>query len=322
MESSVRGAASPLLDPQARALLDLLVERGIPPIHTQGVPEARAAYRERRALTQPDPPQVGAVFDESLSHEGATIGLRIYRPADSDGTLPALVYYHGGGWTIGDLETHDTLCRSLCAQAGIGVVSVDYRLGPEHRFPRAWEDALAAFDHAIASATRWGFDASRTAVGGDSSGGNLAAAVALARRTAAVPPAFQLLIYPATTMRTKAPSHHAFSQGYLLTHDDMLWFIGNYMGPDSDLDDPRASPLLARDHAGAASALVLTAGFDPLVDDGRAYADTLSAAGVPTQYVCFARQLHGFITMGRVIDEANTAVTLCASALRAALNRG
>lgn len=305
-----------MLDPQAQALLTLMADRGVPPVSTQTPTEARAAYRERRGFTQPEPPAVGAVRD--LSAHG--IPLRLVRPAGvpDDARLPLLVYFHGGGWVIGDLDTHDVLCRSLAAGAGCAVLSVDYRLAPEQPFPAAVDDCLAALHYAVDQADALGVDAARIAVGGDSAGGNLAAAACLAQRDAGGPlPVFQLLIYPATDMRAVAPSHTVNGQGYLLTADSVAYYGGHYMGA-ADRSDWRASPLLADSHAGLPPALVLTAGFDPLRDEGRQYADALSAAGVPAQYVCFERQIHGFITMGRVIDEANTTVDLCAAALRRA----
>lgn len=308
-----------MLDPQAQALLALLAlmaQRNVPPVHTQTPTEARVAYRERRGFTQPEPPAVGTVRD--LSADG--IPMRLVRPAGvpDEARLPLLVYFHGGGWVIGDLDTHDVLCRSLAAGAGCAVLSVDYRLAPEHPFPAAVDDCLAALRCAVNQADTLGIDPARVAVGGDSAGGNLAAVVCLAQRDAGGPmPVFQLLIYPATDMRAVAPSHTANGQGYLLTADSVAYYTGHYMGV-ADQADWRASPLLAAHLGGLPPALVLTAGFDPLRDEGRQYADALSAAGVPTQYVCFERQIHGFITMGRVIDEANTAVDLCAAVLRRA----
>jgi acetyl esterase len=317
-----------MLDPQARALLDQMAEAGIPPVHTQTPAEARAAYRDRRGFTQPEPPMVGQVRD--FAPDG--LPMRLVRPlgAADDARLPLLLYFHGGGWTIGDLDTHDVLCRTLAADAGCAVLSVDYRMGPEHRFPAAVDDCLAALHYAQANATTLGIDARHIAVGGDSAGGNLAAVVCLLQRDAGAPmPVFQLLIYPATDMRGGTPSHSANGQGYLLTVDSMAYYRGHYMDDDLRPDAPpnpqwsdwRASPLLAASHAGLPPALVLTAGCDPLRDEGRLYADALSAAGTPAQYVCFERQIHGFITMGRVIDEANTAVDLCAAALRRAFHR-
>jgi acetyl esterase len=309
-----------MLDPQARALLDLIIERGVPPTHTLTPAEARRFYLERRAVTQPLPPDVGQVLPLAAEGPAGPVPLRLYVPAGGSAPHPVLVYFHGGGWTIGDLDTHDVLCRQLCVAAGVAVVSVDYRLGPEHRFPAAFDDCLAATRWVRREAAALGLDAARLAVGGDSAGGNLAADVSIAMRDAGeAPPAFQLLIYPATDMRAMAPSHTANAQGYLLTADSIAYYRGHYIADPAQWSDWRASPLLAADHSHLPPALVLTAGFDPLRDEGRQYADALSAAGTKAQYVCFERQIHGFITMGRVIDEANTAVELCAVALRRAL---
>jgi acetyl esterase len=307
-----------MLDPQARALLDLMIERGVPPTHTLTPAEARRFYRERRFFTQPDPPPVAEVRELG----DGPVPLRLYRPAGSAAgeRLPGLVYFHGGGWTIGDLDTHDVLCRQLANAGGCAVVAVDYRMGPEQRFPAAVDDCIAATRHVRERAASLAIDADRLAVGGDSAGGNLATVVCLALRDAQLPrPAFQLLIYPATDMNAVAPSHHANGQGYLLTADTIGYFRAQYIGDAAQWNDWRASPLLAADLSHLPPALVVTAGFDPLRDEGRQYADALSAAGVPTQYLCFERQIHGFITMGRVIDEAHTAVDVCGAALRRAL---
>ena len=304
-----------MLDPQARALIDLMIERGVPPTHTLTPARARSFYRDRRAFTQPEPPLMAEVQDLMAG----TVPVRLYRPTAPQTSQPVLVYLHGGGWTIGDLDTHDVLCRQLAREGACAVVSVDYRMGPEHRFPAAVEDCLEAFSWVQAQAQALHLDASRMAVGGDSAGGNLAAALCLVQREAGrAMPAFQLLIYPATDMRAVAPSHTTNGQGYMLTNDSINWYRGNYIADQADWSDWRASPLLAPSHAGLSPALVLTAGFDPLRDEGLQYANALSAAGVPTQYVCFERQIHGFITMGRVIEEAHTAVGLCGSALRRA----
>ena len=312
-----------MLHPQAQALLRLMQDKKIPPTQTLPVREAREFYRVRRAVTQPEPPPVAEARDLEASGPHGPIPLRLYRPQGSAAgqVLPVLVYYHGGGWVIGDLETHDTLCRSLANGAGCAVVAVDYRMGPEHRFPAAVDDALAATRWVHANAARLHLDASRLAVGGDSAGGNLAAVVALALRDGAKDapaPCLQLLIYPATDMRCGAPSHQLNGDGYLLTRDTIAYFRGHYIADPSQWADWRASPLLHPDLSRLPPALVLTAGFDPLRDEGRAYADALSTAGTPAQYVCFERQIHGFITMGRLIPEARTAVDLCTAALRRA----
>jgi acetyl esterase len=309
-----------MLDPQARALIDLMIKRGVPPTHTLSPTEARTFYRDRRGFTQPEPPALGGVR-ELRSDTG--LALRLYKPqpgATSTAALPVLVYFHGGGWTIGDLDTHDVLCRQLCAEAGVAVVSVDYGLGPEQRFPRAVDDCLAATRWVRQQASALGLRAERLAVGGDSAGGNLAAVVALLMRDAGdAAPQFQLLIYPATDMRAVAPSHTSNGQGYLLTSDSIHYYRGHYISDPAQWSDWRASPLLAPDLSRLPPALVLTAGYDPLRDEGRQYADALSAAGNRVQYVCFERQVHGFITMGKLLDEANSAVALCAAVLRSAL---
>ena len=304
-----------MLDPQARALIDLMVERRVPAVHTLSPGEARSFYRDRRAFTQPEPPPVHEVRDLSMTGPGGTVPLRLFRPAPAGGSgaLPLLVYFHGGGWTIGDLDTHDVLCRQLALAGGCAVLSVDYRLAPEHRFPAAVDDCVAATRWARAQAGALGVDARRIVVGGDSAGGNLAAVVALVERdaaTAGAPLAGQLLIYPATDMRAVAPSHQANGQGYLLTADSIAYYRGHYMPEPASWSDWRGSPLLAKNHARLPPALVLTAGFDPLRDEGRQYADALSGAGNRVQYVCFERQVHGFITMSKVLDEAESAVAL------------
>jgi acetyl esterase len=315
-----------MLHPEARALLDLIEERKLPPMHTLTPAEARAFYRERRSFTQPAAPDVASVRDTQCDGPHGPIPLRVYRPigATRDGaaTLPVLVYYHGGGWTIGDLDTHDVLCRQLCNGAGAAVVSVDYRMGPEHRFPAAVDDAFAAVRWVHGHARELAVDPARVAVGGDSAGGNLAAVVALLARDAGdLPIAHQFLIYPATDMRRGHPSHETNGSGYLLTAETIAYYHDHYIAdPAHDLDW-RASPLLHEDLSRLPPALVLTAGFDPLRDEGLDYANRLAAAGNRTTYVCFERQIHGFITMGKVIDEANSALTLCAAELARVLRR-
>lgn len=318
-----------MLHPQARALLDLIEQRGVPPTHTLTPVDARAFYRDRRALTQPEPSEVGEVRDLSAQGPHGAIALRLYKPlaqrataaTDERTRLPVLVYYHGGGWVIGDLDTHDTLCRELANLSGCAVVAVDYRMAPEDRFPAAFDDALAATRWVHGQAARLGLDASRLAVGGDSAGGNLAAAVAIAARDSGdLPIAFQLLIYPATDMRRGHASHTTNGQGYLLTKDTITYFHDHYITePDQDLDW-RASPLVHPDLSRLPPALVVTAGYDPLRDEGLDYARALTEAATRATYVCFERQIHGFILMGKVLDEANAAVALCAAELRRALN--
>jgi acetyl esterase len=312
-----------MLHPHAKALLDMMVERGIPPTHTLTPADARAFYRERRAVTQPDPPDIGEVRDLSATGPQGPIPLRLYHPeaaARRAKAPPVLVYFHGGGWVIGDLDTHDTLCRQLALASGVAVVAVDYRMGPEHRFPAAVDDCIAATRWVRDHAAELGVDATRLAVGGDSAGGNLAAVVAIAARDAGdLPIGFQLLIYPATDQRRGWPSHTTNAQGYLLTADTMDYFHDHYI-PDKAMDlDWRASPLLHEDLSKLPPALVLTAGYDPLRDEALQYSQRLTLAGNRATHILFERQIHGFITMGRVIDEANAAVAICAAELRRAL---
>ena len=314
-----------MLHPQCQALLDLITLSGLPPTHLLSPEEARKHYRDRRGYAQPAPPEVALSRDLAASGPHGAIPLRLVRPRGSSATdvLPVLVYYHGGGWVIGDLDTHDTLCRELANGSGCAVVAVDYRMAPEHRFPTAVDDCLAAAHWVHDHAAELRLDASRLAVGGDSAGGNLAAVVSIASRgDASLPIAWQLLIYPAVDQHRSLPSHVENAQGYLLTADTMNYFAGHYIAQREQYDDWRASPLRHPDLGGLPPALVLTAGFDPLRDEGHAYARRLSDSGNRVACVSFNRQIHGFITMGRVIDEAQTAVALCAAELRRALQPG
>ncbi len=352
-----------MLHPQARALINLMQERGVPPTHTLSPADARRFYRERRFFTQPDAPQVALVQDLQATGPHGAIPLRLYKPlvkspavvvattakaSESKGitaapphpqTLPVLVYFHGGGWVIGDLDTHDTLCRELANGSGCAVVAVDYRMGPENRFPAAVDDCLAATRWVHGNAASLGLDASRLAVGGDSAGGNLAAVVSILARdgeSAGLPAyavntgtaassatplsiAFQLLIYPSTDMRCLSASHQTNGQGYVLTADTIAYFQSHYVGDEAKYLDWRASPLLCENLAHLPPAFVMTAGYDPLRDEGLAYAQRLTEAGNRATHICWERQIHGFITMGRVIDEANAAVAICAAELKRAL---
>lgn len=312
-----------MLHPQARALLDLIEKSGLPPTHQLSPEDARRFYRDRRAYTQPDAPEVGAARDLTAPGPYGKIPLRLYRPQGSQGdaVLPVLVYYHGGGCVIGDLDTHDTLCRTLANAAGICVVAVDYRLAPEHRFPAAVDDCIAATRWVSANAAALKVDAARLAVGGDSAGGNLAAVVSIAARYAGdLPIRYQLLIYPVTDLRRGAPSHTSNGQGYLLTRESIAYFYDQHYVPDPAQHlDWRVSPLLAASLENLPPALVITAGYDPLRDEGLHYAEALTAAGNSAVYVCFDRQIHGFITMGRVFDDAGVAVRMCAAELQRTL---
>jgi acetyl esterase len=305
--------------PQVQALLERVARSPLPPYHTVSAFVARRIYRDTRAVLAPKAPDVPDV--RLLAFEN--YAMRIYRPSfdhSANETLPALMYFHGGGWTIGDVDTHDVLCRQLAVGARCVVFSVDYRLAPEYPFPAAVDDCFAATRYVAENAAKLKIQG--IAVGGDSAGGNLAAAVALLARDAGGPAlAFQLLIYPATDQRMGTPSHERNGQGYLLTADAIRYFRRNYLPNERDWSDWRASPLLAKNHANLPPALVITAGYDPLVDEGRAYADKLGAAGVKAAYREYPDMVHGFILFGGVIDTANAAVADCCAALRAAFEK-
>lgn len=310
-----------MLDPQAKAYLDLLTSLGAPPLHALPAPQARVAYKKARKVAQPEPRPVASAVDLFAAAPAGRIPLRVYRPLDTLATdiLPVLVFFHGGGWTIGDLDTHDVVCRELCNRAACAVVAVDYRLGPEHRFPAAVDDAVAATRWVAANARQLALDPDRIAVGGDSAGGNLAAVTALTLRDEGGPAlALQLLIYPATDFRNNTPSHAENGSGYLLTREAIDYFSRSYLRDPGDGADWRASPALARSFGGLPPAFVLTAGYDPLRDEGAQYARLLSDAGVPVEYVCFDSQIHGFITMSKVVAAAVIAFDRCARALQRA----
>ena len=303
------------LHPQVQVLLERAARSPLPPYYRVSPFVARRLYRDTRAALAPQAP---ALPEVKLLLAEARIAVRAYRPV-LDERLPALVFFHGGGWTIGDLDTHDVLCRELALGARCAVFSVDYRLAPESPFPAAAADALEATKFLLNHAASLNIDRDRIAVGGDSAGGNLAAVVALELRDAGL--AYQLLIYPATDQRCAFPSHQRNAQGYLLTREAIEFFRGCYLPDAADWTDWRASPLLAPDHAGVAPALVLTAGYDPLRDEGHAYAEKLAAAGVAVDYREYADMVHGFVLFGGVLDRANEAVHECSRRLKQAFDK-
>lgn len=310
------------LDPQAKAVIELVVKSGRPPYHQLSPKEARQMFRETRPASTPTPPEISAVKDLVAETPAGSIPLRVYWPAGvaAAAALPVFVYFHGGGWVIGDLETHDVLCRQIAAASGVAVVAVDYRLAPEHKFPAAADDAWAATRWVVAHASELGVDATRLAVGGDSAGGNLAAVVALMARDHGEPAiALQVLTYPVTDVAAESQSYRDFADGYMLTRESMRWFIAHYLKSPDDARDWRASPLRAPSLTGVAPALIVTAGFDPLRDEGEAYAKRLREAGVQVDYVCYGGMIHGFAPMGRLIDTGNRAVAHTAASLRQAL---
>jgi acetyl esterase len=306
------------LDPQARMLLDQLEAIGTPPMSQQTPADARAAFGMLAAVAGPADAPV-PIEDRTVPGPAGEIPVRVYRPA-ADEPLPVVVYFHGGGWVIGDIATHDTTCQRLAAGVPAVVVSVDYRLAPEHCFPAAVDDCDAATAWASAHAAELGGDAARLAVAGDSAGGNLAAVVALRARDNGPPIAFQLLVYPATDLTRSLPSHTENGQGYLLDTDAMTWFVGNYLA-DADARHPDASPLFVEDLAGLPPALVVTAEFDPLRDEGEQYAQRLRDAGVDAITSRYDGMIHGFYGLDSIFDSAKRATAETVTALRDALSK-
>jgi acetyl esterase len=255
--------------------------------------------------------------DRIIDGPEAPIPVRVYRRFGVSSPVPAIVYFHGGGWVTGDLDTHDGSCRLLADVTRCLVIAVDYRLAPENPFPAAVIDALAAYDWVHENAGELGVDRGSVGVMGDSAGANLAAVVAQQRRAGTsgdIPaPIAQCLVYPAVDAHLSQPSIDTFAEGFFLTREDMIWFRGHYLPDPASWDDLRASPLLAPDLAGLAPAAVFTAGFDPLRDDGRAYADALAAAGVPVRYRCYDDLIHGFFGMGVLPDGIAVATEICAA---------
>jgi len=310
------------INPQAKTVLDLMAASGQPTLDQLSPADARIGISMGVSALQAPKAEVAEVRDLSAQGPAGPIKLRLYRPLGSaTGTLlPGLVYFHGGGWTIGDLDLYDALCRLLANAGHCVVVSVDYRLGPEARFPAAVDDAFAATQYVAENAGSLGINAAKIAVGGDSAGGNLATVVALLARDGGGPGiAFQLLLYPVTDLHGDSASYRESGQGYFLTESLMKWFAGNYIRNESDKDDWRASPLLAPSLAGLPPAHVVVCGFDPLRDEGMAYADRLSAAGVPVTFENIEDQIHGFLLMEGAIPGAITAINDIGTVLRSAL---
>jgi acetyl esterase len=301
-----------VLDADAAFVYKAFQEAGRPAYETLSAPEAREFYLAARLVSNPEPPELESVWPLSIPAPHGAIPARIYTPKKlrkTDGLAPCLVFFHGGGWVIGDLETHDVVCRKLAEAGELIVISVDYRLAPEHKFPAAVDDAINSTKWIAANAKQLGIDASRLMVGGDSAGGNLAAVVSLAARDGNGPKiAGQVLIYPATDFSRKHPSHREPETSILLTHSVIGWFMNHYMG-GADTNDWRASPARAKTLAGLPPAYVLTAGADPLRDEGDEYAHRLKEAGVAVTYRHFPGQFHGFFTMGKLLQQANIAAS-------------
>ena len=309
------------LSAQCRAVLDQLVSAGIPHVSSLTPPRAREAAAERRALNPPRVEAVAHVEEREIpgGAQGARIPVRIYNPGPASGPLAVEVYFHGGGWVVGDLESHDAVCRAVANRAGCVVVSVDYRLAPESPFPAPLEDAYAATRWVAEHAAEIGADPDRLAVGGDSAGGNLAASVCLLARERGGPRiALQVLVYPVTDGGCATGSYDEFARSFSLERADMLWYWNHYLG-DQDRLQPLASPFRAPDLSGLPPALIITAGYDPLRDEGEAYAQRLREAGVPTTLTRYDGVIHGFLGMLGVVDESQQAIEQVAHALRTQL---
>ena len=307
------------MHPQVQLLLDGLAQAGGEPLEQMSPVDAREMFRNLIAFDQPE--EVTRVDDRLLPGDGHDIPVRVYTPSDAvGGSAPLLIWIHGGGWVIGDLDTADATARALANRSGAVTVSVDYRLAPEHPAPAPLEDCLAALTWCVENAELLGVDASRVAVGGDSAGGNLAACLCQRVRDDFGPDIdFQLLVYPVTDCTMSSASIEQNAEGYFLTKAGMEWFVGHYVA-QGDPKDPAVSPLHADNLAGLPPALVITAEFDPLRDEGEAYAAKLREAGVPVEQARYDGQIHGFFGLAAVLEDGQHAVDRAGAALRAALS--
>jgi acetyl esterase len=307
------------LHPQVQGLLAQMAESGLPPLETLTVEQNREIIHQMGELAGP-PEEVARIVDTAAPGPDGDVPVRVYVP-ESQGPLPVLVYFHGGGWVIGSIDGTDAPCRALANRSASVVVSVGYRLAPEHPFPAGVDDAYAAVVWAAEKIGEYGGDGSRLAVGGDSAGGNLAAVVSqLAKARGGPPIAFQLLLYPATDRHDSSPSMTENAEGPLLTRAWMDWFFGHYLtGPDDGFD-PRVSPARTEDLSGLPPALLITAEYDPLRDQGAEYARRLQAAGVAVEHLPFDGMIHGFFQMAGVLDSGKEALDRAGAAVRAALS--
>ena len=311
------------LDPEVERLLELARQAGRPPFEKLTPAQAREAYAASWDILQPSPSDVASVRDETIKGPGGALTLRIYRGAGTQAAdrLPCLVYLHGGGWVIGNLESHDRLCRRVANTAGICVVAVDYRLAPEHPFPAALDDAAAALQWVSANADTLAIERERIGIGGDSAGGNLAAVLGLMARDGAAPALiFQALLYPVVDLTAASESYRKVTSGLPLTAATMHYFIDHYAPRASDRLDWRASPLKAASLAGTPPALVLTVANDPLCDEGRAYAHRLEAEGVRVTSLHLGDHMHGMLLTGKLVRASNTILDFVGAAIGHALH--
>ena len=307
------------LDPDAAEILRRIREAGVPAWRSLPPVEGRAVYRKRALLFEGDPLQIDDVRDGTIPSAAGPVGIRAYRPAGGR-PRPIFIYLHGGGWTLGDLDTHDAVCRRISAAADCLVVSVDYRLAPEHPYPAALDDVIASIGWLAAHGAELGGDQTRLALGGDSAGGNLTAGAVIRLRDEAGPRvALQVLIYPATQASFETLSCYENAEGYLLTTADLVWFWGNYLADSpAAAADPYACPGVATDLRDLPPAVIITGGFDPLRDDGEIYAVKLRAAGVPLVARRFPGMIHGFVALPIEIAAGRRAIGMIARATRRA----
>ena len=309
------------LSPAARSLLDMAYRVGAPRFEDLSPAQARHSFQKLQFALRPEAPAVASTTEVPMARaDGSALLARLYRPlsSQSQDVLPLLIYFHGGGWCVGDVASYDVLCRQLANASQCAVLSVDYRLAPEHPFPAALDDAAFAFEWAIGHADLLGIDAQRIALGGDSAGGNLSIVTALSLRAAAIEPRFLLLIYPSTEIKSVRPSRQRYGEGYFLDFGTLKWFFDHYL-PAGQSEDWRASPMRAESLAGLPPTFVLSAEFDPLVDDCAAFAQRLRTQGVEVEYVQIDGVLHGFITLGKLFPQAEQAIQAAAAALARAL---
>jgi acetyl esterase len=308
------------VDPKTRILLDMMAALERPPLSETTPQQFRAMRAASRDMLNAPTPPLAVVREETVAGAAGPIKARLYDTADRE-ARPTLVYFHGGGFVFGDLDSHDALCRRLALAGNIRVIAVDYRLAPEHPFPAAIEDAEAAFADIGARHKHFGANPARLAIGGDSAGANLATVTARkAARSRGAAPAFQLLFYPVTQSVETTPSREKFSDGYFLTKETMDWFDSHYFPEGADRRDERLSPLLTPPPKTLAPALVITAGFDPLKDEGRQYAQSLLAAGISCRHVDYGDQIHGFASFTAFSSIADEAIADAARSVRDALS--
>jgi acetyl esterase len=307
------------LAPAARTMIDQLEAAGGPPLWEMAPEQARSLSGLMGAMDEP--PEVAAVEDRVIPGPAGDLPVRIYTP-DAPAPRPVIAFFHGGGFVICSVDTHDGLARRLANAIGAVVVSVEYRLAPECRFPGPAEDCYSATVWAHEHADELGGDPGRLMVAGDSAGGNLAAVVThMARDRGGPPITFQALIYPVIDAACDAPSYTENAEGYFLSADGMQWFWAHYLGPDGDGAHPHASPIRADDHSGLPPAVVITAEYDPLRDEGEAYGEALRAAGVPVTVRRYDGMIHGFVSMPMLFPEADDAIALVVDSLPAALGQ-